>query len=144
MKRSKSEEEYVFATERFEDRKLVNILGRDVAFFNFGGDDIIAIDAHCYHKGGSLIEGDIEDIADRTCIVCPLHQYRIDLHTGECIAGGLGRYYSKGEKQRVHNIKICEDGIYIQKIDEIAEFDSDWYCDDTSELRKKRKRKMYY
>jgi nitrite reductase/ring-hydroxylating ferredoxin subunit len=138
-------DEYVFATEPIPrgERKLVHILGREIAIFHVE-EGYVAIDNKCYHKGGSLIEGDIEDLDQRTCIICPEHHYHIDMNTGEGLFINIHKVFSKGLKQRVHEVEQRQDGIYLHVLDISLQFESDWFCDDTSELRKTRKRKLYY
>lgn len=40
-------------------------------------DQLYAVDSHCYHMGGDLEEGDIEDVDQHACVVCPLHRHRV-------------------------------------------------------------------
>ncbi|XP_688339.3 uncharacterized protein [Danio rerio] len=63
-------------------RVVKSIGGRDVLVIYHQGH-FYAIDARCYHSGGPLQEGDIEDFDGRTCIVCPWHKYKITLAEGE-------------------------------------------------------------
>ena len=41
------------------------------------GAQVYATDAHCFHMGGHLWEGDIEDVDGHKCVVCPMHKYRV-------------------------------------------------------------------
>ena len=45
-------------------------------------DNIFCLDSTCYHAGGPLGLGDIEDINGDPCIVCPWHFYKITLNRG--------------------------------------------------------------
>ncbi|KAG1666444.1 hypothetical protein FOA52_015114 [Chlamydomonas sp. UWO 241] len=76
-----------------------------------------AIDSICYHAGGPLGVGDIEEVNGRPCILCPWHYYQIDLCTGDkyyqplkFVDGKMqkGEWASNGVKQRVHS--TLEDG----------------------------------
>jgi nitrite reductase/ring-hydroxylating ferredoxin subunit len=72
------------------------------------GYALYALDAFCYHAGGPLNEGDIEDIAvsgtTKKVVVCPWHHYRISLTDGQCFYQNLKREWSsKGVKQRSHS-----------------------------------------
>ena len=98
-----------------------------------------ALDAICYHSGGPLAQGDIEDIDGfGTCIRCPWHRYLIKLETGEGVYQGLDtKYKSKGRRQRTHTTMISADGIvHVQlnsvDIDDESVLDdrlpSDTYC----------------
>eukprot|EP01116_Phalansterium_solitarium_P024182 TRINITY_DN8780_c0_g4_i1.p1 TRINITY_DN8780_c0_g4~~TRINITY_DN8780_c0_g4_i1.p1 ORF type:complete len:298 (+),score=40.02 TRINITY_DN8780_c0_g4_i1:235-1128(+) len=88
---------------------------RDVTLFNVKGE-IYAMDSVCYHMGGPLIDGDIEDFGGHTCIVCPWHRYKIQLSNGEGFYAGLDKQVcSKGIKQRVHEVKVVPgDGVYVR------------------------------
>ena len=80
-----------------------------------------ALDSRCYHAGGPLEHGDIEEIDNRICIKCPWHRYIIDISSGE----GLYKEYnpitrmaskhfkSKGKRQRIHKINIINGKLYI-------------------------------
>eukprot|EP00927_Polykrikos_kofoidii_P032307 TRINITY_DN27569_c0_g1_i1.p1 TRINITY_DN27569_c0_g1~~TRINITY_DN27569_c0_g1_i1.p1 ORF type:complete len:354 (+),score=43.22 TRINITY_DN27569_c0_g1_i1:162-1223(+) len=87
-----------------------------------------AIDAICYHAGGPLGIGDIEEVGDsrRNCIRCPWHHYLIDLETGskwyqpmEKSADGklvpVGWKTSSNPVQRVHEVEDRGNaGVYIR------------------------------
>jgi nitrite reductase/ring-hydroxylating ferredoxin subunit len=47
------------------------------------GGQLFCLDSICYHAGGPLGLGDIEDVAGHKCIKCPWHGYPITLHNGE-------------------------------------------------------------
>lgn len=66
--------------------RSVTVAGRRVAVFNTT-DGFRALDAACPHKAGPLADGILSD----SCVVCPLHGWRIDLTTGEVVGGGEGR-----------------------------------------------------
>jgi 3-phenylpropionate/trans-cinnamate dioxygenase ferredoxin subunit len=48
------------------------------------GDKVHAFDVHCPHKGADLGQANINGAGE---IICPLHQYRFDLKTGDVRAG---------------------------------------------------------
>jgi nitrite reductase (NADH) small subunit len=50
---------------------------REIAIFNVGAG-FLAVDNRCPHKGGPLADG----IVAGGAIVCPLHSWKISLHTG--------------------------------------------------------------
>jgi len=50
---------------------------REIAIFNLG-DQFLAVDGQCPHRGGPLADG----IVSGTSVVCPLHAWKIDLGTG--------------------------------------------------------------
>jgi hypothetical protein len=62
---------------RLESSDLQDVGGRTITVLNHG-QRIFAIDSSCYHFGGPLgEEGDIEELGDTTCIVCPWHHRRV-------------------------------------------------------------------
>lgn len=48
------------------------------------GSDFYAFQSFCPHRGASLIEGSINASNE---IICPLHQYRFDIKSGQVKAG---------------------------------------------------------
>ena len=79
-----------------------------------------AMDSRCYHHGGPLDAGDIEDAADGTpCIVCPWHRYLIAIETGDSIYTAVDPFTkatsqkSKGVKQRVHPTRVVGDVVFV-------------------------------
>ncbi|EPY26916.1 hypothetical protein STCU_06014 [Strigomonas culicis] len=103
-------------------RQLVKVGMRNIAVVEHKGH-LYAIDNACYHHGGPLLNGDIEDMGGHPCIVCPWHSYRIALDTGEGLYVGIDvvpgaakpvpAVRSKGCKQRVHQV-VCDGGeVYV-------------------------------
>jgi len=74
----------------------------------------MCLDHACYHRSAPLRHGDIEDLAldgsDGAYITCPLHDYKINMSTGEAFARRKPegedefRMMSKGAHQRVHAV----------------------------------------
>jgi nitrite reductase/ring-hydroxylating ferredoxin subunit len=60
--------------------KLVRVQGEEIAVFKHEGK-LSAMQNACPHEGGQLSRGWIENQA----VVCPLHGYRFDLKTGDCL-----------------------------------------------------------
>jgi nitrite reductase (NADH) small subunit len=61
--------------------------GRPIAVFRTGEDTIFALIDECPHRNGPLSEG----IVSGTIVTCPLHNWGIDLSSGEAIAPDEGR-----------------------------------------------------
>ena len=66
--------------------RAVLIGDREIALFNLGpstglgaGDEFLATDNECPHKGGPLCDG----IVTGASVVCPLHAWKVNLATGE-------------------------------------------------------------
>ncbi|CAI8026657.1 Rieske domain-containing protein [Geodia barretti] len=78
-------------------RKRVTVQGRIVALFHVSGQ-VYALDHFCYHAGGPLELGDIEDSHGRLCVVCPWHRHSITLDTGESLYTSINPANPKEKK----------------------------------------------
>ena len=59
------------------------------------------VDSICYHAGGNLGAGDLEDCGDAgPHLVCPQHRFRVRLRDGHALEGGDEA--DVGARQRVH------------------------------------------
>ncbi|XP_047448794.1 Rieske domain-containing protein [Mugil cephalus] len=114
--------------------KLVNGC-RDVLVLYHQGQ-FHAMDMRCYHSGGALQYGDIEEFNGRLCIVCPWHKYKITLAEGEGLyqavedpkAKPLKTYWSsKGVKQRIHQVTEINGDVYVTLNDSSETIESDAY-----------------
>lgn len=66
-----------------------------------------ALDRVCYHMGGPLDQGDIEDLQGSLVVTCPWHRYKITLQTGEGVyQAAPGQWKSKGVRQRTHRVSL--------------------------------------
>jgi nitrite reductase/ring-hydroxylating ferredoxin subunit len=78
---------------------------------------VYALDEFCYHEGGPLSAGDIEDWNGVACVKCPYHSYAIALTNGERFLQDLGGgFKSLGIRQRAHEVKIKDNGYVYVKI----------------------------
>ncbi|MBL8673694.1 MAG: nitrite reductase small subunit NirD [Rhodospirillales bacterium] len=59
--------------------RVVRTRRGDVAVFRTLGDEVFALDDRCPHKGGPLSQG----IVHGTKVACPLHNWVIDLASGQ-------------------------------------------------------------
>eukprot|EP00475_Leptophrys_vorax_P017591 TRINITY_DN24211_c0_g1_i1.p1 TRINITY_DN24211_c0_g1~~TRINITY_DN24211_c0_g1_i1.p1 ORF type:complete len:253 (+),score=44.46 TRINITY_DN24211_c0_g1_i1:86-760(+) len=77
---------------------------------------VYALDEFCYHEGGPLSAGDIEDWNGVACVKCPYHSYAIALTNGERYLQDLGGgFKSLGIRQRAHEVKVKDNGyIYVK------------------------------
>jgi nitrite reductase (NADH) small subunit len=86
----------------------INVLGSrivagtkgDIAIFRTSTDEVFALDDRCPHKGGPLSQGLI--FGKR--VSCPLHNWQIELDSGEAVAPDVGcahRHNAKVENGRV-------------------------------------------
>eukprot|EP01080_Neovahlkampfia_damariscottae_P008718 gene8718-664_t len=113
-------------------KKIIELENKQVVIFRLETGEFYALDNKCYHAGGPLNQGDIEDWDERHCIKCPWHHYVIDLATGEGLYQNLKREIkSKGVKQRTHQVKIMDDFVYLILSDGTNKFESDFYDKNT-------------
>jgi nitrite reductase/ring-hydroxylating ferredoxin subunit len=125
------------------DRTHVAVQGRHVTVFREVGR-LYCMDSICYHAGGPLTIGDIEDVAmpdgeNHLTVVCPWHTYHVRLDTGQRMFRGLkpvdGKLVPTGwecaaVKQRVHEVEDRQDGVYVR----LSSTNSDKECDDGPEI----------
>ncbi|XP_055285409.1 Rieske domain-containing protein isoform X1 [Moschus berezovskii] len=108
---------------------------REVVIFYHKGE-FHAMDIRCYHSGGPLHLGEIEEFDGRACIVCPWHKYKITLETGEGLYQSINpkdpsaepMWCSKGIKQRIHTVTVDNGNIYVTLSKEPFKCDSDFYA----------------
>jgi len=105
---------------RGDRRKHIEVQGRIVTVLTHKGTPY-CFDTVCYHAGGPLGKGLIEDIEEvgASCVKCPWHSYCVALDTGErvfqsceMVDGKLqaGRWKRGPVQQRIHTISVREDG----------------------------------
>lgn len=69
----------------FLEGRSATVDGERIAVFRTE-EGFTALGGVCPHMGGPLADG----ILSERCVICPLHGWRIDLYTGEAVAGGEG------------------------------------------------------
>ncbi|VAW57246.1 Nitrite reductase [NAD(P)H] small subunit [hydrothermal vent metagenome] len=72
----------------------------DIAIFRNNKDEIFAVNDVCPHKQGKLSQG----IVHNQSVTCPLHNWKIDLTTGEAMGpdeGCTGHYATKIESGKI-------------------------------------------
>lgn len=74
-----------------------------IAIFRNSDDEIFALGDKCPHKGGPLSEG---MISGRT-VTCPLHNWKLQLDTGQAVAPDEGC-------TNTYPIKVEDGQIYLQ------------------------------
>jgi len=130
--------EEVASLKEFPQRsaKSIEVQGRSICLFHVDGQ-VYALDERCYHAGGPLHFGDIEDVGGKLCIRCPWHSYKIVLATGESLYQAMDKsIVSKGVKQRTHQVMIQDDKVLVC-VDSPSRsgnnVESDHYCPETYE-----------
>mmetsp|Transcript_50267 Transcript_50267/g.132885 ORF Transcript_50267/g.132885 Transcript_50267/m.132885 type:complete len:235 (-) Transcript_50267:174-878(-) len=92
------------------------------------GASLHAFDAGCYHAGGPLGIGDIEEVGEdrRKCVRCPWHQYLVDLETGRqwyhpMTQDEKGNYITSDEwkvsskpMQRIHEAMERDGAVFVR------------------------------
>ena len=72
-----------------------------IAVFRTSQDAVLAVKDRCPHRGGPLSQG----IVHGNLVTCPMHNWRIDLATGEAVQpdkGCVRTYETKVEDGRVY------------------------------------------
>ncbi len=72
-----------------------------VALFNLG-EEYLAVENQCPHKGGPLADG----IVAGKNVFCPLHNWKISLENGCALSGGSGQI-------KTFPVKVVESEIYL-------------------------------
>ncbi|MBI4390132.1 MAG: Rieske (2Fe-2S) protein [Nitrospinae bacterium] len=80
---------------------IVSAKDEEIALFNYKGK-YHAIANKCLHKGSPLGEGRIEE----GVVICPNHEWRYDLNTGECMQNPY-------MKTKIYPVKVHKGAIYI-------------------------------
>mmetsp|Transcript_22132 Transcript_22132/g.56082 ORF Transcript_22132/g.56082 Transcript_22132/m.56082 type:complete len:174 (+) Transcript_22132:187-708(+) len=104
-------------------RKHVEVRQRFVSLIRGRNGQLHCMDSVCYHAGGPLTVGDIEDVNGYECIRCPWHQYPVRLVDGAKLykkmeMNDLGKLQSVGweaseNRQRVHAVEERQNGVYV-------------------------------
>jgi nitrite reductase (NADH) small subunit len=81
--------------------RAVTVAGRRIAVFHTA-ERWYALDAACPHAGGPLADG---IVADRT-VICPLHERRFDLETGEAL--------TQGPCVMAHEVRVHGTSVYLK------------------------------
>lgn len=66
--------------------RVVRTAQGDIAIFRTGNDRYLAVRDRCPHKGGALSQG----IVHGDCVTCPLHNWVLNLATGEAMGPDEG------------------------------------------------------
>ena len=83
--------------------RVVTLDGRKIAVFRAAGG-WYALDAACPHMGGPLADGIVCDRA----VICPLHDRRYDLATGEPLGAGESGGGACGQGARQPRVRRSE------------------------------------
>lgn len=81
--------------------RVLNIENAAIAVFRTSNDLIFAVEDRCPHKGGVLSQG----IVYGCKVTCPLHNWVIELESGEAVApdkGCVKKFAVKLDKQSIY------------------------------------------
>uniref|UniRef100_A0A8D0BRG7 Rieske domain-containing protein n=1 Tax=Salvator merianae TaxID=96440 RepID=A0A8D0BRG7_SALMN len=117
-------------------KKTATVHDREIVVFYHDGR-FYALDCRCYHAGGPLHQGEIEEINGQACIICPWHKYKITLATGEGLYQAINprepsltpKWRSKGVKQRTHKVTVDSGNVYVTLSANTDSIDSDYYAE---------------
>ena len=90
--------------------RVVKTASGDIGVFRTADDQIFALRDECPHKGGPLSQG----IVHGKKVTCPLHNWNIELDSGEAVSpdeGCAARF----------PVKVNDDRVYVQLADRLAE-----------------------
>jgi ferredoxin-NADP reductase/nitrite reductase/ring-hydroxylating ferredoxin subunit len=117
-----------------------NVGGRFVTALRLTNGKLRCIDSTCYHAGGPLGIGEIEELNGEACIKCPWHSYPVALSDGGKLYQALeldkatkkllpAGWKKKERAQRVHDIEERAGGtIWIRLNQSPEKYDSDEYA----------------
>ena len=74
--------------------RVVRTASGDIAVFRSNDDEVFALDDRCPHKGGPLSQG----IVHNKRVTCPLHNFVIELASGNAVAPDEGCAHSHPAK----------------------------------------------
>ena len=97
------------------ERLHVTVDGRFITIFRKGGK-LSCIDSICYHKGGPLTLGPLQDIEDLgiTVVICPWHKFMFTIDGGVKVVGKAETGFSlSGLAQRPHKVKESAAGLFV-------------------------------
>jgi nitrite reductase (NADH) small subunit len=61
--------------------RTLEVAGERIAIFNTREGKVFAVQATCPHRDGPLADG----LVGETTVICPLHGWKFDLGTGDCL-----------------------------------------------------------
>lgn len=86
----------------------VTILGRRIAVFR-AETGWYALDDACPHRGGPLSDG----VLAESSVICPLHERRFDLASGEPLTHGCGVV--------AHRVEVRGDDVSVELVESAAD-----------------------
>ena len=86
--------------------RVVEVGDKAIAVFRTAKDEIFALRDSCPHKQGPLSQG----IVHGTSVTCPLHNWKIDLQSGEALGpdSGCTGVYETRVKEEIVYLKLAD------------------------------------
>jgi nitrite reductase/ring-hydroxylating ferredoxin subunit len=118
------------------------VKGRYISLLRWGGA-LHCLDSVCYHAGGPLTAGEIEELPNGVvCVLCPWHTYPVSIASGEKWYRATEKdadgklvptgWKSVGPRQRVHDVEERPvEGIFVRLRLDGAALESDSYAHNT-------------
>ncbi|MDR3429112.1 nitrite reductase small subunit NirD [Silvimonas sp.] len=75
-----------------------------IAIFRTTGDRVFALDNRCPHKGGELSHG----LVYGETVACPMHNFKIDLKTGQALAPEQGQ-------TACHSVEVRDGEVWLAR-----------------------------
>jgi nitrite reductase/ring-hydroxylating ferredoxin subunit len=102
------------------DRKHVDIKGKEITVLNVDGT-YYAVENYCPHMGGPVGNGPLgRDDEDSAIIMCPFHEWRFDLETGEVVFPSKKRVMTHDVSLEQYEVEVesepdtdVEPGVYV-------------------------------
>jgi nitrite reductase/ring-hydroxylating ferredoxin subunit len=102
------------------DRKHVELKGREITVLNVDGS-FYAVENFCPHMGGPVGNGPLGDDDGQDVIMCPFHEWRFDLETGNVIFPSKMRVMSYDVSLEKYEVDVeresseqFESGVYVE------------------------------
>lgn len=95
------------------EREFFDVDGREIAVLNVGGE-YYAVGNFCPHMGGPVGNGPVRETADRNVIMCPFHEWRFDLDTGDAVFPGKQRIKKYEVSLEKYDVDVDEGEIFVE------------------------------
>lgn len=102
------------------DRKHIGIEGREITILNVDGS-YYAVENFCPHMGGPVGNGPVQHDEEHDIIMCPFHEWRFDLDSGDVVFPSKKRVMSYDVSLEKFPIDIeqesneeREPGVYVE------------------------------
>ena len=101
------------------DRKHIELKGKEITILNVDGS-LYAVENFCPHMGGPVGNGPLQRDEDRDIIMCPFHEWRFDLDSGNVVFPSKMRVMNYDVSLQKFDVNVepesgdgSEPGVYI-------------------------------